>query len=183
MSRVVHFAGHAANVRSNASTTSLALSGHEDASYVSVHDIARLSQTSNRDDDSFRFEVPEPPATRLVVLAACETFAGRDEHLEGTPTLAHAFLAAGVPTVVGTLWKIDDRSAHALFTTFHRHVAGGAPAGDALRLAQLALLRGGDRGQRRPSSWAGVTLAGVPSLTVSRRATDVARQQHVADLR
>jgi CHAT domain-containing protein len=181
MSRVVHFAGHAANARANAVTTSLALSGYEDASFVSVHDIMQLSPVTVADEEASLFLDPEPPATRLVVLAACETFAGRDEHLEGTPTLAHAFLAAGVPSVVGALWKIEDDDAHTLFTTFHRHVANGVPVGKALRQAQIAMLYGNDEGQRHPSSWAGITLAGVPTLTISS-ATIEARKQRVADL-
>lgn len=196
MSRIVHFAGHAANARENASTTSLALSGFDDASFVSVHDILRLSRWGKYHDinpasigldnveESLFLDPPEPPATRLVVLAACETFAGRDEHLEGTPTLAHAFLAAGVPMVVGTLWEIDDESASTLFTMFHRDVAEGTKVGNALRRAQLAMLHGADLSQSHPAAWAGVTLAGVPMLAVAVSTADAKRHsRHEAAVR
>ena len=44
----------------------------------------------------------------LVVLSACESGVGRAQRGEGTMSLARAFLAAGAPRVVSSLWKVDD---------------------------------------------------------------------------
>ena len=45
--------------------------------------------------------------TRLVVLAACDTGEEYIPGSEGATSLARAFLAAGVPTVVASLWSVD----------------------------------------------------------------------------
>src|SRR5579864_3317575 len=78
--------------------------------------------------------------TRLVVLSACSTAAGRWTPTEGSWSLARAFLAAGVPEVVAVLWRVDDRDAALFFTSFYRHLRECADAAVALRAAQLELL-------------------------------------------
>jgi len=77
----------------------------------------------------------------LVFLAACETAPGfSDGDREGVAGLARSVLAAGVPSVVATLWAVEDRAAARLATEFHvRLLKGEAPA-LALRRAQLAVL-------------------------------------------
>ena len=95
----------------------------------------------------------------LVVLAACNTMTSGTTGLEGAPDLARGFLAAGVPTVVGTLWRIDDAMAATLFVAFHRRVREGATAAAALRDAQLAMLRSGGR-DAHPAAWAAAEILG-----------------------
>jgi CHAT domain-containing protein/TolA-binding protein len=150
---VVHFAGHASSEGSRGAAAALAFSGRDGAELLHAHEIARM----------------RPAATSLVVLAACDTFAGTKEHLEGTQTLAHAFLSAGVPTVVGTLWSIEDAPAHDLFSTFHRNYVAGLPAVTALRRAQLDQLADQDERARHPASWAGVEVVGHPWQTFIRK--------------
>ncbi|HET8775570.1 MAG TPA: CHAT domain-containing protein [Thermoanaerobaculia bacterium] len=98
---------------------------------------------------------------RLVVLAACGTAAGAGEGFDGPRGLARAFLTAGASAVVGTLWPVDDAEAAALFSEFHRRLGGGEDAADALRHAQLALLRGADARSRHPAAWAAPELFGA----------------------
>lgn len=100
------------------------------------------------------------PATRLVVLAACSTASGRNPSNDGLVNLARPFLAAGVPTVVGSLWRVGDEPTAELFRYFHRQVLAGAPAGEALRAAQFALLASADQRLRRPAAWAGFQVMG-----------------------
>ncbi len=78
--------------------------------------------------------------TRLVVLASCETQAGPVSESEGALSLAHAFLAAGAPAVVGSLWPVTDDSTQRLSVRFHQELLRGADALSALRTAQLAEL-------------------------------------------
>jgi CHAT domain-containing protein len=98
--------------------------------------------------------------TRLVVLAACDTGRGRLSRSEGVDSLARAFLAAGVPAVVSSLWPIDDEAAERFFVEFHRRVAGGEDPVRALRAAQLALLKETSANLRLPRSWAAYQLIG-----------------------
>jgi CHAT domain-containing protein len=60
----------------------------------------------------------------LVVLHGCETAAGSGDGGDFSP-LASAFLQAGVPVVLGTLWPIDDASANGFVTAFYRELSLG----------------------------------------------------------
>jgi CHAT domain-containing protein len=77
------------------------------------------------------------PRTRLVMMAACEISTGPVSESEGSLGLASAFLTAGVPAVVGSLWKVNDSSTTRLALRFHEELRGGADALAALRTAQL----------------------------------------------
>jgi tetratricopeptide (TPR) repeat protein len=99
--------------------------------------------------------------TRLVVLAACETGNQYVPGSEGVTSLARAFLAAGVPTVVASLWSVDDRTTAELLDAFHRRLWDGADSVDALREAQLGMLRGGDAAGRSPRAWAAFEVIGA----------------------
>ena len=72
--------------------------------------------------------------------------------------MTHAFLQAGAPTVIATLWPIEDREAAAFFPRLHRHLTRGLPASEALRLAQLESIRSSSKD--RSSLWAAVQTIG-----------------------
>ena len=100
-------------------------------------------------------------ATRLVVLAACSTAAGRISASEGATSLARPFLSAGVPAVLASLWDIDDPAAAHLLTRFHRRLRAGDDPAAALRTVQLSLL-----GEASLGEWAAFQLiGGVPPST------------------
>jgi CHAT domain-containing protein len=88
----------------------------------------------------------------LVFLAACDTAPGfPDGDREGVAGLARAFLGAGVPSVVATLWGVDDQAAARLATVFHTRLLEGESPARALRLAQLTLLS--DPSSSAPFAW------------------------------
>jgi CHAT domain-containing protein len=95
---------------------------------------------------------------RLVVLAACQTAAGRTYQSEGVLSLARTFLSRGAETVLATLWDIDDRNARELFHAVHVHIRGGDDPMEATQRAQLAMLQK-DSGRVRPYDWANIILA------------------------
>jgi CHAT domain-containing protein len=97
---------------------------------------------------------------RLAVLAACDSAGGSTE--PGSPAfgIANAFLAAGVPNVIGSLWNIDDRVTSDLVIAFHNGYARGRPAADALRQAQLQVLSGKGASFQHPYYWAGLQAYG-----------------------
>lgn len=80
------------------------------------------------------------PTTDLVVLAACDTGVGDFESVEGPLHLARPFVAAGVPYVVATLWKVDDEVAQRVMVEFHRELRRGSEPRQALRAAQRLAL-------------------------------------------
>lgn len=78
----------------------------------------------------------------LVVLSACETALGRELSGEGMIGLTRAFQYAGARSVVASLWSVADQLTAELMTRFHRHYAAGLPKDEALRAAQMELIRG-----------------------------------------
>ncbi len=99
--------------------------------------------------------------TRLVVLSACETGVGRYYGGEGTIGLSSAFIAAGVPLVIDSLWPIDSDSTTELMIAFHRHrKTGKLSTVEALRQAQEDMLNNADTRYREPYYWAGFELTG-----------------------
>jgi CHAT domain-containing protein len=98
-------------------------------------------------------------ATELVVLSACRTLTGGTGR-ESLTGLAAAFLAAGPPVVVSSLWNAEDRATRELMRTFHHALRQGQPPGPALRTAQLELLHHPDETLRSPSAWAGFAAVG-----------------------
>lgn len=94
--------------------------------------------------------------TRVVVLAACSSSRGEELAGEGTISVARGFMAAGVPSVVATLWPIEDGAAADFFPRLHRHLAAGVAPAQALRWAQLECIQ-----HREPlAMWAAVQLLG-----------------------
>ncbi len=94
---------------------------------------------------------------RLVVLSACESGLGKLSRGDELVGLQRAFLYAGTPAVITTLWKIDDRASFLLMRSFYEHLAAGGPA-EALRAAQRALLVDFPH----PFAWAAFGLTGSP---------------------
>lgn len=97
----------------------------------------------------------------LVVLSACESLGPRDSRTAGLAGMARPFLDAGVPAVLGTLWKASDRGSAALVPEFHRQFieTGNVPA--ALREAQLQMLRGPEEELRSPAYWGSFAVVGT----------------------
>ncbi len=110
--------------------------------------------------DVFGMRVPSD----LVVLSACESGRGRLLRTEGVFGFTRAFMFAGAPRVVVSLWKVDDEATRALMVKFYeiwnpKEGDSGIPAARALRQAQAHV-----RSQpkwRDPYYWAAWQLWGV----------------------
>ena len=61
--------------------------------------------------------------TSLVVLAACGSADGDVFRGAGAMSLARSWLDAGVPTVIASLWNVDDQEAEVLFSRFYARCA------------------------------------------------------------
>jgi CHAT domain-containing protein/Tfp pilus assembly protein PilF len=98
---------------------------------------------------------------RLAVLSACQTWAEDYLNGEGAVGISGFFLAAGVPVVISSLWKIDSPATSNLMIEFHRiRKTQRLPSAQALRAAQLGMLRGAEPEYRHPYYWASFILAG-----------------------
>jgi len=126
-----------------------------------------LAITPDATDDGY-LAVAEILAMRipadLAVLSACSTGVGKTVRGEGLIALPCAFLHAGTPRIIASLWKVDDAAARAMMTEFYKlwHPKDGKPglgAAAALKQAQKTL-REGD--YRDPRHWAAWVLWGLP---------------------
>ena len=98
--------------------------------------------------------------TDLVVLSACESGIGRDG-LEYA-TLARAFAHARVPSVVASLWLVNDPATRQLMSNFYSNfVQDRKDVFSALAAAQRAMIWG-DEAWRGPAAWSGFVVFGKP---------------------
>ena len=103
---------------------------------------ALLLARSGRDDG--RLEVREIFGlnlhSTLVVLSGCETALGKLSTGDELVGLTRAFIYAGTPSVIASLWKVDDRATADLMGAFYKHLKSESKV-EALRRAQLELIR------------------------------------------
>jgi CHAT domain-containing protein/Tfp pilus assembly protein PilF len=92
----------------------------------------------------------------LVVLSACSSGQGKITG-DGVIGLSRSLFAAGVPSVIVSLWSVGDCSTEFLMTEFYRNLQQGMNKAQALRQAILTTMAdfSGD-----PYSWAAFTLIG-----------------------
>jgi len=95
----------------------------------------------------------------VVMLSACGTAVGEVRRYEGLYGLARAFLYAGARSVGASLWQVEDMSAARLMGGFYRGYVGGIGKAEALRRAQVGLLR--DKRYADPYYWSGFVLMGA----------------------
>jgi CHAT domain-containing protein len=105
----------------------------------------------------------------LVVLSACETTVNdlakenrvalsRGDELV---SLTRAFIFAGAPTVIASLWSVDDAATETLMISFYKHwLQDGMSKAQALQAAQADVRR--EPHWASPFYWAGFVLHGDP---------------------
>jgi CHAT domain-containing protein len=94
-------------------------------------------------------------ATRLVVLD--EPGTATVQRGEGTLALARAFMAAGVPAVLGTLPGADENATRDLMIGFHRELRNNLTAGQALSRVQRNALK---QNVGRLGAWTALVIYG-----------------------
>jgi CHAT domain-containing protein/tetratricopeptide (TPR) repeat protein len=108
--------------------------------------------------------------TELVTLSACDTGVGEVRRGEGVFGLRRAFQQAGAKTLVMSLWQVADDETQMLMQHFYRNLFAGLPKPDALREAQLHIIREmrsrnirPDLGFAHPFFWAAFICQGDPA--------------------
>jgi CHAT domain-containing protein len=96
----------------------------------------------------------------LVVLSACNTGLGRLQKGEGLMGASRAFLNAGVPSMVVSLWSVEDEATATIMERFYRHLKDGLNKRAALRQAKLDYLETAREEKKDPFYWAPFILIG-----------------------
>jgi CHAT domain-containing protein/Tfp pilus assembly protein PilF len=98
----------------------------------------------------------------LVVLSACNTGYGKLVRGEGIMSLARGFMYAGCPSIVMSLWPVDDLSTKRLMDHFYQGLASGLRKDEALRRAKIEYINEADNVKSNPFYWAGFVSIGSP---------------------
>ncbi len=97
-------------------------------------------------------------SAELVTLSACQTGLNRRSPGDELIGLTRAFLYAGSPSVLVSLWSVDARSTHELMLEFYRLLKKGADKGTALQEAQKKIME--KQEYSHPYYWAPFILTG-----------------------
>jgi CHAT domain-containing protein len=131
----IHFAAHATANRASPLDSALILSREGNIYSLTAREIMKV-----------------PLDASLVTLSSCRSAGARAYSGEGLVGLTWAFLQAGARNVVAGLWDVDDESTSKLMSRMYGDLTRGVPPEDALRAAQLSLLRSGYPTQK-PYYW------------------------------
>ncbi len=145
---VVHFAAHGSYNSANAlySAIHLAPQGDDDGR-LETHEVYGLDLS----------------AAEMVVLSACQTNVGDVSRSDEIVGLTRAFFFAGTPTLVSSLWKVDDAATEKLMSAFYRNWQSGMGKAEALQAAQAELRET----HPSPFYWAAFVLNGDPGEITS----------------
>ena len=108
--------------------------------------------------------------SQLVILNACNTGTGELQIGEGIMSMARGFQFAGVPTVITTLWPVDDQSSATIMKFFFKNIRAGFDQRKALMRARNEYIDQATKVTGAPSFWAGPVIIGNPgSLAIHHR--------------
>ena len=96
----------------------------------------------------------------LVVLSACNTGLGKIRKGEGVIGISRAFLYAGVPSLLASLWSVDDQSTAIIMKSFYKYLQSGSNKRQALSLAKLDYFKSAKGIKKDPFYWAPFILMG-----------------------
>ena len=140
----VHFATHGFINSMEPKESHLLLAG--DPGRLSVKDLV---------EDNFKLSFD---GTRLVTLSACETNLGGFDPSAVYSSLSRAFAKAGAPTVIASLWSVNDVSTKETMQVFYKELVAGQSKAESMRRAQLAVMR--DPRFAHPYFWAPFVVLG-----------------------
>ena len=101
------------------------------------------------------FNLENQLQAQLVVLSACDTGRGAITG-DGIIGLSRSLIAAGTPSILVSLWKVDDASTGELMVRFYEHLEESGNKAQALRQAMLETMEE----RPFPRDWAAFTLIG-----------------------
>ncbi len=96
----------------------------------------------------------------MVTLSACNTGSGKFRKGEGIMSLARGFVYAGVPSIVMTLWEVQDASGSIVMKKYYEYLKEGMTKDVALRKAKLFVLKDANMARAHPFFWSAYIISG-----------------------
>ncbi len=137
---IIHLAMHGVLNQKNPILSSLVLTENGDTvedNFLEAWEIAHLKLNAD-----------------LVVLSACETGFGQFQQGEGVMSLGRAFMLAGVPSLVISLWAVNDQSTAFIMKSFYQQLKQQHNKAHALQQAKLDYLKNSSGIAAHPAFWA-----------------------------
>ncbi|MCP4439407.1 MAG: CHAT domain-containing protein [Aureispira sp.] len=134
----------------------LAMHGLLDNSHPILSSLA-FTETADSIEDDFlcAYEIAHQHLhAQLVVLSACETGYGKFKQGEGVISLARSFMYAGVPSLVVSMWEVNDNSTARIMKLFYQNLAEGLDKAHALQKAKIDYLNTAKGIAAHPVFWA-----------------------------
>jgi len=140
----------------------LAMHGNTDLQNPMKAGITFQKEKLGREDGFLNFyEIMNLPLkSRMAVLSACETATGKEFKGEGVYHIARGFTYAGCPTLVASLWQIDDRSTATIVNSFYTEIKAGENIDESIAKSKRAYLQQADEYTAHPRYWSGMILIG-----------------------
>ena len=143
--RILHFATHGLIDDANPARSSILLTVDRDPAEDGLLQMREIFNLILRAD--------------LVTLSGCRTGLGQFIRGEGIDNLSRAIFYAGASSVLMSLWAVDDEASSHLMSRFYVHLRSARSIEDALRRAQLEMIR--SRKASHPYYWAGFIVTGT----------------------
>ena len=111
------------------------------------------------------YEVYDIPVenSKMVVLSSCNTGSGQLKTGEGVLSLARGFFYSGTPTVIMSLWEVEDQSGSDIVKLFYKNLKRGYSKSQALRKARREYLDDAVQMRSHPYFWATLVIMGDDS--------------------
>ncbi len=122
-----------------------------------------LTEDQSKEEDNFlyAYEIKQLGLQAgLVVLSACETGIGKYQRGEGVVSIGRGFMYAGAPSLLMTLWSLNDQSGAAIIEQFYHNLSQGMEKDEAIRQAKLFYLDNYPNEYTHPFMWAAFVQVG-----------------------
>lgn len=108
--------------------------------------------------------------TDLVILSACETGYGKFEKGNGIASLARAFMYAGAPSLIVSLWQVNDYATSEIMKNTYHNLAEGKKIDEALRYAKLKYIKSAKGIFAHPAFWSPfIQIGNTKPVHISRK--------------
>jgi len=152
---IFHFAMHASSEKNN-----------PDFSFLAI------TQKDSTEEDGFfyNYEIAmmNMKAT-MVVLSGCNTGDGIISSGEGIMSLTRNFILAGAPSIVHSLWEVQDETSVVIMDKFYEFLSQGMSKNEALHQAKLAYINQVTPTLVNPYFWSGYIHTGNPEPVVKNK--------------